>query len=97
MLKWAQTSDWAISLSWCGNFKSIPPECISICELKMEPAIAEHSMCHPGRPLPHGESHDGSPGFDIFHKAKSVSLRFSGDFSSVRAPSPSANALLSPN
>ena len=24
--------------------------------------IAEHSMCQPGRPSPHGESHVGSPG-----------------------------------
>ncbi len=23
--------------------------------------MAEHSMCHPGRPGPQGEGHDGSP------------------------------------
>lgn len=40
-------------------------------------AIAEHSMCHPGRPLPHGESHAGSPGRDAFHRAKSHGARFS--------------------
>lgn len=34
-------------------------------------AIAEHSICHPGLPGPHGESHEGSPGFAAFHKAKS--------------------------
>jgi hypothetical protein len=27
--------------------------------------------------LPHGESHDGSPGFAAFHRAKSDELRFS--------------------
>ena len=34
-------------------------------------AIAEHSRCQPGRPLPHGVSHDGSPGFALFQSAKS--------------------------
>ena len=29
-------------------------------------------MCQPGRPLPHGESHDGSPGLAAFHSAKSA-------------------------
>lgn len=62
----------------------------------MAPAIAEHSICQPGLPFPHGESHDGSPGFENFHKAKSVGFIFSV-FSSVRSPSPSAKALLSPN
>ncbi len=33
--------------------------------------MAEHSMCHPGRPGPQGLSHDGSPGLDRFHSAKS--------------------------
>lgn len=39
-------------------------------------AITLHSMCHPGRPGPHGESHAGSPGFDDFHSAKSAEDRF---------------------
>ena len=33
--------------------------------------IAEHSMCQPGRPSPHGDGHVGSPGFDAFQSAKS--------------------------
>jgi len=33
--------------------------------------MAEHSMCHPGRPGPQGEFQDGSPGFTAFHSAKS--------------------------
>ena len=42
---------------------------------KTEAAIAEHSMCQPGRPGPNGDSHDGSFSFDFFHKTKS-----DGDF-----------------
>ncbi len=38
-------------------------------------AIAEHSRCQPGRPLPHGVSHDGSPGFALFQSAKSNGSR----------------------
>jgi hypothetical protein len=36
--------------------------------------MAEHSICHPGRPFPgpHGFGHHGSPGLDPFHKAKSI-------------------------
>ncbi len=30
-----------------------------------------HSMCHPGRPAAQGESHAGSPGLAVFHRAKS--------------------------
>ena len=29
-------------------------------------AIAEHSICQPGRPLPQGDSQNGSPGFADF-------------------------------
>ena len=38
-------------------------------------AMAEHSMCQPGRPgaaMPAGDGQDGSPGFDGFHSTKSV-------------------------
>ena len=28
-------------------------------------------MCQPGRPVPHGDGHDGSPGLAAFHSAKS--------------------------
>ena len=34
-------------------------------------AMTEHSMCHPGRPGPHGEGHEGSPGLEAFQSAKS--------------------------
>lgn len=40
-------------------------------------AIAEHSMCHPGRPFPQGDSQNGSPGFTAFHKTKSSGFCFS--------------------
>ena len=33
-----------------------------------------HSMCHPGRPGPHGDSQVGSPGFADFQSAKSSGL-----------------------
>ncbi len=35
-------------------------------------------MCQPGRPgaaMPHGDGHDGSPGFDGFHSTKSMGSR----------------------
>ena len=42
----------------------------------MADAITEHSICHPGRPWPHGDDQKGSPGLDAFHSAKSaVDLR----------------------
>eukprot|EP01045_Picozoa_sp_COSAG04_P056110 COSAG04_NODE_26012_length_300_cov_1.288557_2_plen_38_part_01 len=34
-------------------------------------------MCQPGRPPPHGDSHDGSPGLEAFHSAKSLAFFFS--------------------
>ncbi len=40
-------------------------------------AIAEHSMCQPGRPSPHGDGHDGVlPGLRAFHSAKSSGSSF---------------------
>ncbi len=49
--------------------------------------MAEHSICQPGKPLPHGLSHSiwrcWSVGLN-FHRAKSVGLRFSPI--SMRAP-----------
>src|SRR6266496_2104208 len=51
-------------------------------------AIAEHSMCQPGRPsalMLAGDGHDGSPGFDGFHSTKSVLSRLYGA-TSTRAP-----------
>ena len=53
----------------------------------MADAIAEHSMCHPGRPrtnesvtkklpFPQGLGQKGSPAFEDFHRAKSLGLRF---------------------
>ncbi len=54
-------------------------------------AMAEHSICHPGRPLPHGDSQNGSPALDFFHSAKSLALRFSPESRpALSAPSPSS-------
>ena len=36
-------------------------------------------MCQPGLPLPQGLGQDGSPGFDAFHRAKSIGLSFWSD------------------
>jgi hypothetical protein len=66
------TSDCAISLSWCGKARSIPPEWMSILSPRMADAITEHSICHPGRPGPHGDDQNGSPGLDAFQSAKSA-------------------------
>ena len=41
-------------------------------------------MCHPGLPLPHGLSHDGSDS-ENFHSAKSIGLFFSSSID-TRAP-----------
>jgi len=46
-----------------------------------------HSMCQPGRPPPHGLSHDGSPGFAAFQSAKSDGFFFFQDRDKDAAPS----------
>lgn len=51
--------------------------------------MAEHSMCHPGRPLPQGDAHETSPSLDFFHKAKSL-----GDFFSPVADSSPAAGII---
>ena len=53
-------SDCAVSHSWCGKIRSVPPPCRSIVVPSSRSASAEHSMCQPGRPGPHSDSHDGS-------------------------------------
>ena len=42
---------------------------------KIAEAMTEHSICHPGRPGPHGDGHEGSPGFEAFQSAKSAGDR----------------------
>ena len=49
-------SDWAISFSWWGKTRSEPPPWIANEAPSSASAIAEHSMCQPGRPGPQGES-----------------------------------------
>jgi len=61
-------------------------------DLKIEAAIALHSMCHPGRPSPQGDGHLGSPSLLFFQSAKSYSLRFSLTSADVSTPSPSASS-----
>lgn len=90
-LLWAY--DWAISFSWWGNIKSMPPEWISSFLPKIAPAIAEHYMCHPGLPSPHWDFQVGYPGFAAFHRAKS-SLFFFSFFSSTYSAYVSASFIL---
>ena len=49
-------------------------------------AIAEHSMCQPGRPGPIPGSHVGSPGLVAFQSTKSRASSFSYLSESMRAP-----------
>ena len=75
--------DWATSFSWCGKTRSIPPPWISNAGPKNRSAIAEHSMCQPGRPRPQGESHQvSSPSLCDFQSAKSRGSSFSSSASS---------------
>ena len=50
-------------------------------------------MCQPGRPGPHGLSHEGSPGFAAFHSAKSIGSRLRSS-TSTRAPACSSSRFL---
>jgi len=52
-----------------------PPPWMSMTSPMMRWIIELHSMCHPGRPGPHGLGHAGSPGLAAFHSAKSAGER----------------------
>jgi cysteinyl-tRNA synthetase len=72
-----------------GNFKTIrdvlglaPPEAIRLLLIRTHyratldfTDIAEHSICHPGRPRPQGDSQPGSSGVDGFQSTKSPGSR----------------------
>ena len=63
---------WAASFSWWGKVRSLPPPWTAKPTPSSSSAIAEHSMCQPGRPRPQGASHEvSSPSFWPFHSAKS--------------------------
>ena len=44
--------DCAISFSWCGKTRSMPPPWMSNVSPSSAPDMAEHSMCQPGPPCP---------------------------------------------
>ena len=68
----------AASFSWCGKIRSAPPPWISSGAPSVASAIAEHSMCQPGRPRPQGASQAvSSIGFCAFQSAKSSGSSFS--------------------
>lgn len=83
-----------------------PPEWISIVSPKISIAMAEHSICQPGLPSPHGEVHFGSPSLDFFQRAKSARLKYYNLHSihylrfcspgPLKEPSPSSANLESP-
>src|SRR3954454_13791756 len=50
---WPAARDWAGSFSWWGNRRSTPPPWMSNAGPRYFAAIAEHSMCQPGRPGPY--------------------------------------------
>ena len=89
---WPRLLDCASSFSWCGKRRSTPPPWISNAGPRNFSAIAEHSMCQPGRPGPQGESQAASScSFCDFQRAKSRWSRFSSlvswaTMSSSRAP-----------
>ncbi|MNS85237.1 hypothetical protein D3C72_1190970 [compost metagenome] len=76
---------WAISFSWCGNSRSLPPPWMSKLSPRQQVDITEHSMCQPGRPGPHGDSQLGSPGLTPFHSTKSSGSCLASS-TSIRAP-----------
>ena len=79
-------SVWAISFSWWGKTRSEPPPWIAKSRPSSFSAIAEHSMCQPGRPSPQGDSQAlSSSGLRAFQSAKSSGSSFSG---SLPASSP---------
>ncbi len=86
-------SVWAISYSWCGKIRSSPPPWMSNVWPRYSMAMAEHSMCQPGRPGPHGLGQDGSPGLAAFHSAKSRGSRFRSS-TSTRAPASRSSRFL---
>ncbi len=76
----------AASFSWWGKIRSLPPPWISNGAPSVASAIAEHSMCQPGRPSPHGALHHvSSIGLRAFQSAKSSGSSLRADPSS---PSP---------
>ena len=72
--------------------RSLPPPWMSMVLPRYFVDIALHSMCQPGRPLPHGLSQKGSPGFADFQSAKSSGL-FLRSSTSMRAPAFSSSRL----
>ncbi|GBC86265.1 hypothetical protein HRbin12_00251 [bacterium HR12] len=89
-------SDCAISSSWWGKIRSTPPVWMSKRSPRYFMDIAEHSMCHPGNPSPHGLSHFmRRPGPAFFHRAKSAWKRLFGSISrSCRYPARSCSRVL---
>ena len=67
--------------------RSSPPAWRSMSSPRNLVAMAEHSMCQPGRPGPRAVSQNCSPGLAAFQRAKSRAASFSYSSTSTRAPS----------
>ena len=76
---WPAARDWASSFSWWGKRRSTPPPWMSNAGPRYFAAIAEHSMCQPGRPGPYGDGQAAVSGssafFQPFQSAKSRGSR----------------------
>ena len=83
---------WARSFSWWGKARSMPPPWMSKPSPRRSRDMTTHSVCHPGRPGPQGDSQLGSPGLAFFHRTKSSGERFSSS-TSTRAPARSESRL----
>ena len=69
---------WAISFSWCGNIRSLPPPWMSKCDapsrsLSSWPSIRCASL---GGPRPQGLSQPGRSSVEGFHSTKSIGSSF---------------------
>ena len=79
---WAHI-DCAISFSWWGNCRSIPPPWMSKLSPRSSWLMAEHSMCQPGRPRPQGLSQPGRSSVEGFHRTKSIGSSLKGATSTL--------------
>ena len=73
-----------------GSAGPCPPQCRSKPSPSRSRLITTHSLCQPGRPSPHGDGHDGSPGLASFHSTKSAGWRLPSAPTTSRSPPPAS-------
>ena len=84
----------AISFSWCGNLRSRPPPWMSKCSPSSCVDMAEHSMCQPGRPSPHGRRPGGLAGLGAISTARNRADRAWPSSTSTREPARRSSSFL---